>query len=851
MQRAITDDRRQKIRHIVANAYIAVVIALGCASFAAGLSRWHVDDPLKLGAYLALALAGSGMKIVLPGVDGTMSVNFFFVLVSMLELGTPETLIIGCLSVFIQYFWRARNSAKLIQLAFNLSAVAFAIFAASRVYESAWLKGMGLQFPLLLAMAACTYFLMNTFPVAMIISLTGKHRFMEIWCSSYAWTFPYYVSGAALATGLHAITLRFGWQLSFLALPVIFLVYRTYRVYLNQIEGERKRLEAERSNAEEQKRHAENVATLHLRTIESLALAIEAKDQTTHDHLQRVQIYAVEIGKELGLPENELDALRAASVLHDIGKLAVPEYIISKPGKLTPEEFEKMKIHPVVGAEILECVQFPYPVVPIVRCHHEKWDGTGYPAGLQGDEIPIGARIISAVDCLDALASDRHYRRALPLQQAMAIVREESGKSFDPAIVALLESRYVELERQAREASHDGLKLSTDVKIVRGDAPAAGFESSAQTSTLSSEDTSTANTALCQRDPVSAIVTARTEIQCLLDMAQSPGGMLSLDETLSLVANRIKPMVPFHALAFYAVRQDRLYPECVVGKEQELFSALEIPVGEGLSGWVAKNNRCIVNGNPSVEFGYLNDRKKFTRLRSALSVPLEAENGIAAVVTLYRADKDAFTQDHLRILTGVSSTLSVFLTPQVEYRSGNTGTDVDPLTGLPAMRSLFQHLECEIRRCALNGRKLSLLVCDLHSVHQIRDEWGNSQAERLLKSFAAKVNHCRAEDFLARIGWSKFALVLLDINEDDHSAVFNWFQALAEEVSVRIVPGADPDVSFASARLGVDGTEPEQLISVADQRLNIQIRRPRPERKQPQAATLIPFETAVQHARRA
>src|SRR5438477_2951580 len=172
-----------------------------------------------------------------------------------------------------------------------------------------------------------------------------------------------------------------------------------------------------------------------------------------------------------------MEALRAAALLHDIGKLAVPEHIISKPGKLTPEEFEKMKIHPVVGAEILERVEFPYPVVPIVRSHHEKWDGSGYPDGLRGEEIPIGARILAAVDCLDALASDRQYRRALPLDQAMAEVAKLAGKSFDPAVVTLLQERYVELETKATAStSKTFAKLSTDVKVERGDAPDAGFE---------------------------------------------------------------------------------------------------------------------------------------------------------------------------------------------------------------------------------------------------------------------------------------------------------------------------------------------------------------------------------------
>src|ERR1035437_8666909 len=141
-----------------------------------------------------------------------------------------------------------------------------------------------------------------------------------------------------------------------------------------------------------------------------------------------------------------MDALRAAALLHDIGKLAVPDHIINKPGRLTPEEFEKMKIHPIVGADILERVAFPYPVAPSVRAHHEKWNGKGYPDGLKGEEIPIGARILATVDCLDALSSDRQYRKALPLVEAMKEVAAESGVSFDSIIVEILQRRYLELE---------------------------------------------------------------------------------------------------------------------------------------------------------------------------------------------------------------------------------------------------------------------------------------------------------------------------------------------------------------------------------------------------------------------
>jgi len=270
-------------------------------------------------------------------------------------------------------------------------------------------------------------------------------------------------AGAAIAGIVELIDKKTGWQSSVLILPVVYLIFRSYRLYLA-------RLEAERS-------HAENMAALHLRTIEALALAIEAKDHSTHEHLQRVQVYAMSIGKEMGLSESELEALRAAAVLHDIGKLAVPEHIISKPGRLTPEEFERMKIHPLVGAEILERVQFPYPVVPIVRAHHERWDGNGYPCGLRGQEIPTGARILAVVDCLDGLASDRQYRPALPLEKAMGMSLG-SRKEFRPKSSGSAPGRYRELELLANVKAGEQARVPKNIKVDRGTAPGAGFEKS-------------------------------------------------------------------------------------------------------------------------------------------------------------------------------------------------------------------------------------------------------------------------------------------------------------------------------------------------------------------------------------
>src|SRR5580698_4348837 len=437
----------------IAKFYISAIVVIGAAVTVSELARWQSQDLIRFFCYLALAVVASRLKVSLPGITGALSVLFIFILFAIVELSLPEAMFIGCAAILMQCLWNYRQRPKWHQVLFNLGSMAVTVLTAGAVYHSSVLIRGHLEPALRLMVTATAFFVMNTFPVAGAIALTERRSLRRVWRECYIWSFPYYLLGAVIAGAASAVNRHFGWQTALLAIPVVYLIYRSYYLYLGRIEDEKK--------------HAEEMAALHLRTIEALALAIEAKDNTTHDHLQRVQIYAVEVGKDLCLDEPQLEALRAAAVLHDIGKLAVPEHIISKPGKLTREEFEKMKIHPVVGAEILERVRFPYPVTPIVRSHHEKWNGAGYPDGLKGEDIPIGARILAAVDCLDALASDRQYRRALPLDEAMQKVVSESGISFDPKVVTVLHRRYIELESMAQVQQVEKAKLSTDLKIER------------------------------------------------------------------------------------------------------------------------------------------------------------------------------------------------------------------------------------------------------------------------------------------------------------------------------------------------------------------------------------------------
>jgi diguanylate cyclase (GGDEF)-like protein/putative nucleotidyltransferase with HDIG domain len=589
-------------------------------------------------------------------------------------------------------------------------------------------------------------------------------------------------------------------------LPLVYWVYRSYHLYLAKLATEKKQVEIE-------KRHAEDVASLHLRTIESLALAIEAKDHTSHRHLQRVRVFAVEIAKELEFSEDEIEALRAAALLHDIGKLAIPEHIINKRGRLTPEEFEKMKIHTVVGSEILQRVAFPYPVAPIVRSHHECWDGTGYPDGLKGDEIPKGARVLAAVDCLDALSSHRQYRSAMSLDTAMEKVSSMSGLAFEPRIVEALKRRYRELEKMAQLDSAitdvPTPLVSPDIRVDPGTDLAAGVEPSLSIQTATNET-----------DFLTSIASARQEAQTMFELSQDLGNSLSLSETLSVLSIRLRKMIPYDSMAVFLLKENRLVPELVSGDNFRLLSSLNIGLGEGLCGWVAEKRKPIVNGNPEAEAGYMSDPTKFTTLRSTLAVPLEGLNGVVGVLAMYRADRDAFSADHLRILLAVSSKIALSVENALKYQQAEDSATTDYLTGLPNARSLFVHLSRELARCRRTGTSLAVMVCDLDNFKQINDLYGHLEGDNLLKDFAGHLREsCRGYDYVARMGGDEFVIVAPGLSPEVSSEKASRLNQLAIEAGKKITGRNLVALSVGTAFCPEDSFDVERLLAEADRRM--------------------------------
>ena len=782
----------------LAKAFIALVAIAGFLTGAMTLatSKWSPGHTFQFLVYVVLAALSSHFKVTLPGITGTLSINFIFILLGAMELGRAETLIISCVATLAQCLLQAKVRPKAAQLAFNIGTAALCGVLCDVVYDSSAIRIVDSSLPVLLLCVSLSFFGVNTLLVSQIIALTEKKRTLQVWRENFFWTGPQYIFGAALAGIIHVCNGRFGWQYAVLVAPGIYLLDRSYHVYLRRLQVE--------------KEHVGEVADLHLRTIRALALAIDAKDANTRQHLSRVQFYTERIAEKLQIGENDLEALKPAALLHDIGKLAVPEYIISKPGRLTAAEFEKMKIHPLVGAEILGCVNFPYPVVPIVKAHHEKWNGSGYPCGLAGEQIPIGARILAAVDCFDALTSDRPYRPAVTPEKAMEFIVAESGKSYDPRVVEVLARHFSEWEEGVKKASSEMMELPADFHMAATAAPAAGLD------TTGSED----RRAGMPMDFILSIAAARQEFQMLHEITRDLGNSLGLEDTLSMLASRLHKLIPHDAMAIRLLKDGRLVPQYIGGEKAASVAKVEIGLEEGISGWVASNGRPITNGEGALDPGCANDADKGPRLRSGLAVPLEGVDGLVGTLTLYHSQPHAFTGDHLRIVQAISSKICLTIENAHQYQEARESALTDELTGLPNIRPLFLHLNEQLARSKSTGSPLTVLVLDLDRFKEVNDRFGHLEGNQLLRLVAQGLrSHCRANDFVARMGGDEFVLILCDLPPE---ALERRKRELAEMVLAagRKVCAEDiVSLSAGHASFPSDGAGAEQLLAVADKRM--------------------------------
>jgi diguanylate cyclase (GGDEF)-like protein/putative nucleotidyltransferase with HDIG domain len=779
-----------------AKLFRILLLLLGLVLLAQSVRLWDTERPGRLAMFAALTMLGGLARVGLPTPAGTLRLSFIVLLVSMAQLPLSQVILLGAVAGLAESLSPRPAKWHWTDTAYQVAVMVFGVTAGSTVYHRLEMVDPALGGSMGLPVAATTLFLVTAFPMACLAALSEGVTLRTVWQQRYLWALPYYLSGAALAAlfpALHELAL---WQSTGLILPVLYLVYRAYGLQIEQLQ--------------QQQEQTEELALLQTRMLEALALSLEAKDHGTHDHLRRVTTYVVELGKAFGLRGDDLKALRAAALLHDIGKLAVPEHIISKPARLSPEEFDRLKVHPVVGADIIERAQFPDDVAPIVRAHHEKWDGSGYPYGLKGEEIPLGARILSAVDCLDALASDRNYRRAMPLDQALEHVMRESGKSFDPRVVEVLAEHYKDIEAQIRREMPARPRPYDLARINGHGRPDAGFELHTQPK----------DNGEGVPDFLTAIAAARREEQLLVELNHLVSSSLNLSQTLGALGKRLAREVPHETMVLWVRRGDQVHAETIVGENYSLFSAMRIPLGAGVSGWVADARKPVVNGNPAVEPAPAQAAERLQSYRAALAVPLETPTGVLGVLTFYSVNKDSYTAEHLRLLLALTPRLTTAVEHSLQFQQAENMAAVDFLTGLPNAGSLYVQLQNEVARAHRNNMTLAVLVCDLDGFKQVNDRFGHLTGNKVLQLVAQGLKeHCREYDFVARLGGDEYVVLLPGLSADGVRAKKKRFSQLVVDAGRELCGEDLLTLSIGEAHFPGDGSAPDELLARADERM--------------------------------
>lgn len=754
-------------------AYVAAVIVAGAA-----LVAFSITQPMTRGlatflGLLTISVLTAAVKMSLPLAIGESSLSFSYVanFASVIVLGTWPTVVIGAVTAWSQCTFRMRTRNPVYQTLFSMATLALSAAGASVAYQLAqpplvhpWWAQFGAA-----GVAASVYFLINTVLVSLAISLTSREFVLPTWKKNFLWSAPSYVLGAGLAMVIVDLV-RDGsrWWVVIFSLPV-YLTYRSFLAYSDRIVDEQ--------------RQVRELADVQQATIEALAQAIGAKDRTSPHHLRRMQACSEGLARAVGLTDAEVLGIKTAAMLHDIGHLAVPEHILSKVGRLSDEEYDRLKTHPKVGAEIIRSVPFPYPVASLILSHHERWDGRGYPECLKGGEIPAGARILAVADCFTAMLSDRPHRPARTYAEAIATLRENGGSALDPALVERFIEILPDVENQLRSASRLAEPNSTGSKTAEPD------------------------------QAFTDIARAHLEEQMLLDISQALSTSLRVSDVVALLSSSMVEFVPFVSCALFLFDEESQLFLCrhVAGTQHdEIRAIMATEVGSLAAILPAQPIQGLVRGAPG------------TRIQSVLVAPLKAEDRTIGALALYHSNRDTYTSDHRRLLGLVAAQAAAVIDNALVFERAHEQSLTDVLTGLPNRRNFERQFGQELARVERQQGRLSLLVLDMDRFKQINDRFGHQAGDRALKQVAQVLrSSLRMYDVCARFAGDEFMVVLGDC--DPIQAERRRYELKSAIVGMPFEPApgqsAHLDVSIGVASFPEDGQTVDEMMAVADRRM--------------------------------
>ena len=774
---------------------LAGVCAFGWAVY--GLLRLNRSQLLAVLALAMIVYLAGLFPIRVPSTQVSITPNDLFVFLTALFLGAGPATLIAVTDAFAASWRTSRRWTSRIGGPALMSVAAF--LSASLFQRSlGWLNSYQMLTTATLLTAllvfAVIYFILNSSLLVTLQCLKKRTRPFQLWRANYAWTSLVFVASASAAGLIYLAMIQYGIALLLAAGPLVAIIFATCHFYFKQ--------------SDERTKATERISRIHLATVEALATAIDAKDEITHDHVYRVQVYACGLARHFGLSEPEVEALKAGALLHDVGKIAVPDYIQNKPGKLTAAEFEKMKIHTVVGAQILERVNFPYPVVPIVRHHHERWDGRGYPDGLKGEQIPLTARILTVADCFDAVREDRQYRKGMGRDEACQFLSGNAATQFDPNVVEAFLANLVTYENEItayRSSQQPLLTPTTQAGLsesARSAVPAAGL----------------AQTATETPNYVKQIHAAHAEVAALYEMAQTFSASLDVQDVVTLTVNRLGRMIPFTTCAVYLRQQDdSSLAAYTFGSNAEQIRGRSLAAGRGIAGWVVINGRPMNNTDPMLDLNEFLDNNE-TGYQTAAVFPLTEGGETIGALALYTSELDSYSNDHLHLLESVSRLASTALQHAMLHEQTKAIAQTDALTGLPNGRALYAQFEQQLAEARAESAPLTVLCFNVVGLRAVNESYGYQAGDRMLAEVAGRLRHAVGEaGMLSRIAGNDFICLPKDCSRGQaiHLGEQAQDQISSFHLEVRPEQYAQVGLSFGVAESPTDGESIDELLFAA------------------------------------
>jgi len=776
--------------------YFRLIVALGSAVLAFSLYQVSAGRVSYFWLILAsLTALSGGFTVPIPGVPSKISVAESFIFTNLILFGPAAGALTAALDGFLSFLHPRKKSRQLQYSAFNMASLALSAYLAGSLFFLLAGRGPVFQPPpaslrqlfLPALLMALLHYLANTGSVALIIALENHNPFLPVWLDRFRWTSVTYFAGASAATLIAANAHRLTPALVAVSLPTIFVTYFAFRSYLDK----------ERENA-----HHQELDRLYLKTVETLSVAIDARESGTLGQARCVQIYARGLARAAGISNpKELRGIEAAALLLDIGNLAVPESILNNPGELSPAEFQKIMTHPVVGANILSAIDFPYPLADYVRHHHERWDGSGYPDQLQGPHIPLGARILAIADSFAALTCDRPYQKARPHSAALLTLQAGAGSRHDPLLVDTF-------TRVSPSLIAETLALESHPH-----APPSPPNLLPSPPSASPQPPSSPN-------PYHDISSTRKEVAVLHDLALELAATLNLPETLSIIAAMTAKLVPFTSCSIFLYPSDRTFLQAhhSSGANAHAFQGLSLDPDESLSACVASRRHPVINASAAPDLTPIQSQLE-SPLSFALIHPLIFDDRCLGTLSLYASPNYPFKDDDLRIVASICQKAAPAIQNARMYGQAQQEAAADPLTRLPNIRYLRRYLAQEIAKSKRYGHPLSVLGMDLDGFKTINDSYGHQAGDRILVEVARILkSSLRQSDLLARYGGDEFVAALFDTGYEEAAQLASRLQKEIESLHLEASPGKPVRVgiSIGCASYPVHGSTMEELLHAAD-----------------------------------